>query len=166
MNGLTRTIRGYTLLELVLVLAILATTIAVAAPMLSAFARGRRAEEAARQFLALTRWARSQAVTDGQTYQLNIDASAGRWWLSVQDQDGGTFSQVSGPFGKVFVVPEGVQIQPSMLANNGQQAISFDPTGRCDTGVIHFVGMGSDIVVTCDAPVEPYRILKDNGGRG
>ena len=42
--------RGYTLLELVLVLAILAIALAAVAPSLSAFAAGRKAEDAARQF--------------------------------------------------------------------------------------------------------------------
>src|SRR5512133_2687940 len=138
--------RAYTLLELVLVLAILATTIAAAAPMLSAFARGRRAEEAARQFVALTHWARSQAITDGVTYQLVIDASARTWRLNIQEDavqgEEATFTEASGPFGRVFAAPEGVEIQSQLPLINGKQAITFDATGRCDTGAIHFVGHG------------------------
>ncbi len=162
--------RAYTLLELVLVLAIIAVTVAAAAPVLSNFARGRRVEEAARQFVALTHWARSQAINDGVTYQLVIDVAAGSWRLNVQDggaNDAGsdaTFVQASGPFGRVYTAPEGVEIQTELPMVNGQQAITFDPTGRCDTGVIHFVGSGSQVTVSCDAPIETYRILKDNGG--
>ena len=48
---------------------------------------------------------------------------------------------------------------------DGQQAITFDATGRCDTGTLRFIGFGGDITVTCAAPVEVYRILKDTGGQ-
>ena len=155
---------AYTLLELVLVLAIIASTLAMVAPSLSGFARGRRAEEAARKFVSLTRWARSQAVTDGVTYQLVVDPSLGQWKVNLQD-DTGTFGDTPGPFGQTFSVPEGVEIQCELPVVDGQQTITFDPTGRSDTGTLHFTGFGSDITVTCNASVEVYRILKDNGGQ-
>jgi prepilin-type N-terminal cleavage/methylation domain-containing protein len=164
-------LRAYTLLELVLVLAILAITVAAAAPVLSNFARGRRVEEAARQFVALTHWARSQAINDGVTFQILIDTSAGSWRVNVQDGEmsgvgsDATFVQASGPFGRVYTAPEGVEIQSELPVINGQRAITFDPTGRCDTGSVRFVGNGSQVTVSCDAPIETFRILKDNGGR-
>ena len=111
MSGRSRTSRAYTLLELVLVLAIIASTLAMAAPALSGFARGRRAEEAARQFVALTRWARSQAVTDGVAYKLVVDPAAGQWKLNIHDAATDSFTESTGPFGRVFKVPEGVEIQ-------------------------------------------------------
>ena len=152
---------GYTLLELVMVLAIIATALAMLAPSLSGFATNRKTEEVARQFVSLTRWARSQAVADGTTYQLVIDAQAGRWWLMVQPADSTDFEEVLGPFGRVYTVPEGVEIRPELPVVNGQQAIQFDPTGRNDVAVIHFTGPRSDITVACDAPVEDFRILTD-----
>jgi Tfp pilus assembly protein FimT len=164
MSGQSCTSRAYTLLELVLVLAIIAATLAMVAPSLSGFARGRRAEEAARQFVSLTRWARSQATTDGVSYQLTVDPSLGQWKLTVQD-DTDSFTDTPGPFGRVFSVPEGVEIQAELPIVEGQQTITFDASGRCDTGTLHFIGFGSDITVTCTAPVEVYRILKDNGGQ-
>ena len=163
--------RGYTLLELVLVLAIIAVTVAAAAPVLSNFARGRRVEEAARQFMALTHWARSQAITDGVTYQLVVDASAGTWHLNVQDgiprDIGGntTYTAATGPFSRVYTAPEGVEIQTELPLVNGQQAITFDATGRCDIGSVRFVGNGNEVTVSCNAPLETYRILKESGGR-
>lgn len=166
MTTLPAQLRGYTLLELVLVLAIIATTIAAAAPVLSKFARGQRAEEAARQFVALTRYARSQAVADGATYQLAIDTNAGKWQLKVlEDESTETYGEASGPFAKQYSVPEGIEIQAELTAKDGQQAITFDSTGRCDTGTVRFSGHGSEITVKCETPTETYRVVKDAGGR-
>lgn len=160
----TAQFRAFTLLELVLVLAIIASALAMVAATVSGFARGQRADNAARQFVALTRWARSQAVTDGVSYQLKVDTSAGQWQLSVQAPASDSFIESPSPFGRVFSVPEGVEIQAELPITDGQQTITFDPTGRCDTGTLHFTGYGSDVTVACSAPVEVYRILKDNGG--
>lgn len=164
MSPRTAQSRAFTLLELVLVLAIIASALAMVAASLSGFARGQRADNAARQFVSLTRWARSQAVTDGVSYRLTVDSAAGQWQLSVQDPATDSFIESPSPFGRVFSVPEGVEIQAELPVTDGQQMITFDPTGRCDTGTLHFVGHGSDVTVSCNTPVEVYCILKDNGG--
>ncbi|MBM4024858.1 MAG: prepilin-type N-terminal cleavage/methylation domain-containing protein, partial [Planctomycetes bacterium] len=62
--------RGMTLLELILVLIILSTVLALAAPSLRGFFASRRIDGAAAQILALTQWARSQAVSEGIVYRL------------------------------------------------------------------------------------------------
>lgn len=162
MSFCARTTSGYTLLELVLVLAILAIALAAVAPTLSGFASGRQAENTARQFVGLTRFARSQAVSDGIAYQILLQPDNGSWQLQMQEMEGQPFAEMPGPFGRVFTVPEGVTMTTDVPAVDGVQAINFDASGRSDVGVIHFVGPNSDIVVECDAPVEEYRILKDS----
>ena len=78
--------RGFTLIELILVMALLATILAVSAPSLSRFFRSRGLESEAMRFLALTRAAQSRAVAEGvpmvlwfdtkeRTYGLNADKS-------------------------------------------------------------------------------------------
>src|SRR5947207_6133930 len=64
--------RGFTLLELVVVMLILTVMLAMVAPSLSGFGRGRQAEQAAANILALSRWAREQAISDGRVYRLNF----------------------------------------------------------------------------------------------
>jgi Tfp pilus assembly protein FimT len=53
------------LIELLLVLALLAMAVAVAAPSLSRFFRGRALDSEARRMLALTHYAQSRAVAEG-----------------------------------------------------------------------------------------------------
>jgi type II secretion system protein H len=60
-----RTARAFTLIELLLVLALLAMAVAVAAPSLSRFFHGRALDSEARRMLALTRYAQSRAVSEG-----------------------------------------------------------------------------------------------------
>lgn len=62
-SGSTR--RAFTLLELLLVLALLAMAVAVAAPSLARFFRGRALDSEGRRMLALTRYAQSRAVSEG-----------------------------------------------------------------------------------------------------
>jgi type II secretion system protein H len=77
---------AFTLIELILVMALLATILAVSAPSLSRFFRSRNLESEALRFLALTRAAQSRAVAEGvpmvvwfdtklRAYGLNADKS-------------------------------------------------------------------------------------------
>jgi len=77
--------RGYTLLELAVVLTIMALTLAVTAPAIAAW-RTPSAREAARAELVTTlRFARARAVTSGGAVTLVIDPSTARVWLRPRD---------------------------------------------------------------------------------
>lgn len=64
-SALHRSRRAFTLMELLLVLALLAMAVAVAAPSLSRFFRARAMDSEARRMLSLTRYAQSRAVSEG-----------------------------------------------------------------------------------------------------
>src|SRR5262249_19567201 len=57
--------QAFTLIELILVMALLAIVLGISAPSLSRFFRGRSLESEAQRFLALTRHAQSRAVSEG-----------------------------------------------------------------------------------------------------
>src|SRR5207249_1124035 len=61
----THTSRAFTLIELILVMALLAVVLAISAPSLSRFFRSRSLDSEARRFMALTRAAQSRAVSEG-----------------------------------------------------------------------------------------------------
>lgn len=75
---------GFTLIELILVMAMLLTVIAVAMPSLSHFFRGRTLDSEARRFLSLTRYGQSRAVSEGVPIVLWIDAKQGRYGLEQE----------------------------------------------------------------------------------
>src|SRR5437899_9787950 len=73
--------RAFTLIELILVMALLGIVLAVSAPALSNFFRGRTIESEARRFMALTHYAQSRAVSEGIPMSLCIDTRRGIYGL-------------------------------------------------------------------------------------
>jgi prepilin-type N-terminal cleavage/methylation domain-containing protein len=101
--------RGFTLLELILVMVLLAVVAGIAAPSLRGFLHGRAEVNAASQMLALGQYARTQAIGAGQLYRLNVDALSGTYWLTIRrgqlDQD------LSNEFGRRFTLPDGMKAE-------------------------------------------------------
>jgi type II secretion system protein H len=64
---------GFTLIELILVMALLIIVIAVAAPSLQGFFKGRNLDSEARRLLGLTHYGQSRAVSEGIPMLLWVD---------------------------------------------------------------------------------------------
>lgn len=150
---------GYTLLELVLVLAVLAVALAAVAPKLSGFGQGRKAEEAAARFVAVTRWARSQAISDGCNYRIVLEPEAAQW--TVQVESGESFADVPSPLGRSYSAPEGVTMESDAPLEEDQQVIYFEASGRSDVATVTFTGSRGSVTVVCDAPIDDYHILRE-----
>src|SRR6185369_11882132 len=73
--------RAFTLVELILVMALLAIVMAISAPALSNFFRGRTLDSEARCFVSLTRYGQSRAVSEGVPMVLLIDTRRGTYRL-------------------------------------------------------------------------------------
>lgn len=65
--------RAFTLVELIAVMALLVTVIAIASPSLAGFFRSRSVDAEARRFLSLTRAGQSRAAAEGITMILWVD---------------------------------------------------------------------------------------------
>jgi len=83
-TGHPRNRRAFTLIELILVMAILVVVIAVTFPSLQGFFKGRALEAEGRRFLTLTRYAQSRAVAEGMPMTLWIDSRAQSYGLEAQ----------------------------------------------------------------------------------
>jgi type II secretion system protein H len=77
---------GFTLVELVLVMALLAVITAIAAPSLSGTLRQRQLADEARRILACTEYARDEALSQGVPIVLWMDPATGRF--GVQPKQG------------------------------------------------------------------------------
>ena len=75
--------RGFTLLEGIIVMSILAVLSAIGAPTLSDSLRKRTTQSAADQFAAAHSLARATAVRFGRVAELNIDVSAKQYWVEA-----------------------------------------------------------------------------------
>src|SRR6476646_52216 len=125
--------RGVTLIELLLLMVIIAIVAAIAAPTLSGFGRRRRLENATNQLMAVARWARTRAISDGLVYRLNFDMNARKYWLTVQLDDGsGLFGNVQEEFGRDFTIPDDIHIAANLQMQQDGMYVEFQPNGRTD----------------------------------
>lgn len=75
---------AFTLIELILVMAILTMMVSLSAPTLSHFFRGRVLDSEARRMLALMRNGQTRAVSEGVPMDFWVDAAQGRFGLEVE----------------------------------------------------------------------------------
>jgi len=157
---------GFTLLELIAVLVLISTILAIAAPSLRGFVHGRQTTDVAVHLLALTHLARSQAAIEGCVHRLNVDDDEGSYWLTIEE--GGAFVEVRSDNGREYVLPRGVTIEldtpdmPIEIAESLTEAlyIQFYPDGRCDRATIELSDGSEDpLQVTCESPLERFRII-------
>src|SRR5688572_10040470 len=98
--------RGFTLIELCLVLVLLATMLAIAMPALSGFWTRSRSRDTATQLLALTQYARSRAAAEVRLFRLNFDLNDNSYWVTARDPATNAFAELGTDMGRRFSLPE------------------------------------------------------------
>lgn len=154
--------RGFTLLELIAVLVLITTVLAIAAPSLRGFTGGRQTADAAAKVLALAQMARSQAAAEGCVYRLNFSADAKTYWLTRQRA--GVFVRLDTEPGRRFEFPETVSADLQSVSQDGDMSyVQFYPNGRSDQATITLTGPRDSVfVVACPSAAEPFRILSSS----
>ena len=182
-GGKRRAVRkaGFTLLELILVMMLAAIVLSLAAPSLRVFANARPIANAAAQFVTLTNYARSQAISEGRTYRLNLDPDKGLFWLTAQE--GGLFQPLQQEFGRVFSLPEGTKTDwltppagstgmtipglqlsgqtdtPDASGTDANTSIAFYPDGHTETSDLRLTDRrGNTLNIVCFSPTERFRV--------
>lgn len=156
---------GFTLLELVIVMAILCVVAGLAAPTLRNFGEGRRVAEASAQLLAAANFARTHAIHEAVTYRLNLDPKAGTYWLTAWRE--GAYVGADGSFGRVFTAPDGVTLDWDAPLYADGQYVEFYPTGRVTPVVIQLKDRGGGVTaVGCPSSAEPFRVLWETPAQG
>jgi len=151
---LRRRHRAFTLIELVLVMVVISVIIAVVAPSFHGSSRGRRTGDTASQIVSLALYARSQAITQGKTYRLNLDPDSGTYELSVRDYD--TFETLNN---WSYRTPEGVRIACDVQSQQDGLYIEFRPTGRTDPATIRVTDDDGMLVeVVCESATELFHV--------
>jgi len=156
-------IQGFTLLELILVMVMISLVLAMAAPSLRGFTAGRRTADTASQILAMTKLARTQAMSEGRIYRLNIDEDEHSYWLTRQE--GGAFVEIESSHGQIFFLPDRVTFEmqtPEEGFDTENTYIQFYPDGRSDEASIVITGqMGETVHVLCRSATERFRIMSN-----
>ena len=76
--------RAFTLIELILVMALITIVVSVSLPSLKGFFKGRDLDSEARRFLSLTRYGASRAVAEGVPIELYVDTQQKLYGLRAQ----------------------------------------------------------------------------------
>ena len=156
--------RGFTLLELVLVMLIAATALAIAAPRLAGWSKGQKLRSCAEEFVRMTRLARTKAVSNATVYRILLDSATVNFKLQVQS--GTEFTEVkeslsenAAPLvnGKIEVVRSGTEEMGASSVANG---IDFYPSGRTQPMRVRITDeTGHSIEIECTTPAEDFRIV-------
>jgi prepilin-type N-terminal cleavage/methylation domain-containing protein len=158
---------GMTLLELILVMLILSTVLAMAAPSLRGFFASRKIDDAAAQILALTQFARSQAVSEGIVYRLNFETRDRTYWLTAQKA--GVFETLDTEFGQIYKLPKDINLELEDIERKDKDVfLAFTPYGTMTAGVVQLIDQGGrTLEVTCPSVTESFSILeaRQAGGR-
>src|SRR5688572_13025395 len=104
MERRTRKHAAFTLFELVLALVVISVILAMAAPSLRGWSRSTQLKDVAREFIAVTQLARTQAVSTARVHRLMVDTTGGRYWLTVEDGKG--FAPYIADLGRPDPLPE------------------------------------------------------------
>lgn len=150
--------RAFTLLELILVMVILSTVLALAGPSLRGFFASRQTQDAAAQILALTQLAQSWAVSEGRPVRLNFDDNEYSYWLTIQR--GGNFERLETEVGRMFFLPAGIELELDNLEEeDGESFIQFTPRSTMTAATIQLIDRRGYVVqVVCSTPTESYAI--------
>jgi type II secretion system protein H len=128
---------AFTLIELILILALLAIATSLAAPSLSSFFRGRALNSEARQLLSLTHAGQSRAISDGFPMLLWIDRASRAYGLQMESAVQNGDAQDADPKAEEFGLNDNLEIEAvnaTALSVNGHSlpAIRFLPDGTVD----------------------------------
>ncbi|MFL5563650.1 MAG: Tfp pilus assembly protein FimT/FimU [Gemmatimonadaceae bacterium] len=113
---------GFTLLEIIIVLFLLAIVAAMGAPKLSAALRRRTTQTSVDQFATAHTLARATAMRYGRVAQLHIDAPTRRFWVDVDTSANGI-----GQRATLWYVRD--LTQPGLVMSSNRSLLCFDARG-------------------------------------
>lgn len=145
---------AFTLIELVLVLAMLTMVMALAAPSLRGWGHGSRLRNASDQLMTATRFARAQAISTAVVHRLEVDPSGTAFRVIPQDPEA---APPPAAYANPVQLPSGLAVQierPDGAANT----IDFHPNGRITPGVIRLLAdWGETVVIQAQTPADSFR---------
>jgi type II secretion system protein H len=159
---------AFTLLELVLVMLIITIVVGAVAPSLRGFTMGRSASNTATRLLAMTRYARTQAISQGRVYRLTYDPKQRAFWVDYSTLAGdNSDDQRSTPDADMAPrvdVDERLAIDTKNMSTSstGNQYVEFRPSGRTDAASIVITDQSNQqIEIGCSSATELFRIVPD-----
>ena len=123
--------KGVTLIELVVVMAIIAIGAVMVAPNIGAWIPNYRLRSSTRDIVSALRTAQMKAISMNTQYQVAFNPGAGSYILQYQDTGGNWINE-----GVTQALPSGIQISGMTFPGNNA---TFYPNSTCSDGSITLV---------------------------
>lgn len=138
--------RGFTLIELCVVLVIISLILAIAIPRYGGFMTRGTMRSEARRLAALVRYLSSEASRSRNVYHLNFALDEGRYWVTVAGGRGRP-AEVRTHLTKPRPLPEGIKFKDVAIVgragkSRGRNMVAFYPKGESDEAIVHFSDYG------------------------
>jgi len=135
--------RGFTLVELILVMVVIFTLATVVAPRFSDFFPSLQVRKTTEHLMAWARKARADAALTGTRQRLYLDTAKRKFWIENEPRpikDPGKFVALVGAWAEEFL-PDGVEIDridkaETDPAGNSVRYVEFRPDGTSSDAVI------------------------------
>ncbi len=152
--------RGVTLLELILVMVVLCTVLALAAPSMRGFFTSRAESDLANTMVALLNYASTQSISESNYYRFNYNSDKRQYWLtSMQDS---SYELLDNDYGQKFDIPREIEIDTEdMDRAEGSYYIEFSPLGTKTVCRMRLQNPQKDITdILCLSSTEPFQIIE------
>jgi general secretion pathway protein H len=131
--------RGFTLIELMLVITLIGVVLVLAVPSTRDVLTGDSLKKASRQLIAMERKLRAEAVRDQINYVLCIDLPNSAYWVITSDMTPEKQGEIKK---RPQHLPSNVIIMDIMDENNkkisdGEKRFNFDKNNVCSPAIIH-----------------------------
>jgi general secretion pathway protein H len=133
--------KGFTLIELMMVIFIIGISMALVSPSLSRFSKTAELKSTAQKIAAILRNSRSEAVNKGRIYQVLFNADVREVkvrWMKVNEEEKEGEEKKDLPATPVYPFPEGIFIKEVELKGTQYDselpAIEFYPNGGSNGG--------------------------------
>jgi hypothetical protein len=137
---------------------IICTLLGAASPSLRGFFISRKTDDTAARILAVTRLARSRAISEGRVYRLNFDLRQRTVFLTAPGEGG--FRQIESSLGVAFRLPDEVEVEVAD-AYGSRDYLDFFPDGRAEPAMIRVTDVKGGVAeVVCAAPTEAFVVQR------
>jgi Tfp pilus assembly protein FimT len=144
-------VRGFTLVELILVMIVIFTLATIIAPRFTDFFPSLQVRKSTEHLLACSRKARSDAALTGARQRLLMDSAKKKYWIEYEARpikEPGKFKLLSGAWGEAFLPDEvvfetidGAETDPS---NSAVRYIEFRPDGTSTEATVILSNQNND----------------------
>jgi len=136
--------RGFTLLELIVVLSLLAILSAAVVPLYGQSMSAIQLRDARNDFVALLSFVQERAVTDSREYRVYIDSETHSYWVgyhAATEEEEKVFKDVAAEYGRERFLPEFLELDRIKAPEDRELNVHYIgcyPNGACDRVEVTF----------------------------